>query len=234
MHRWRRRIRAGRHRPRRDPERALIVVDASVLANFVADDGPDGVHARRTVSEAGDAAVPDLADVETAAVLRKRWIARTITPERFAGAIDVLVELPPERFAGAIDVLVELPFRRSAAIRRHRCCDGPASFAPQSLCTTRCTSPSQKRWAAISSQSTPAWPEPRGRAVRSASYVRTDSPRPRLFAGSPSSARRTPARTCPAGSATGTPPTVAPRSSATARPLRPSPAPATARPRPPR
>ena len=39
-----------------------------------------------------------MADVETAAVLRKRWIARTITPERFAGAIDVLVELPFRRY----------------------------------------------------------------------------------------------------------------------------------------
>lgn len=72
-----------------------------MLANFVADDGPDGVRARRAVSEAGDAAIPDLADVETAAVLRKRWIARTITPERFAGAIDDLVELPLRRYAAS-------------------------------------------------------------------------------------------------------------------------------------
>ena len=72
-----------------------------MLANFVADDGPDGVRARRVVSEAGDAAIPDLADVETAAVLRKRWIARTITPERLAGAIDDLVELPFRRYAAS-------------------------------------------------------------------------------------------------------------------------------------
>lgn len=68
-----------------------------MLADFVADDGSGGDRTRRAVSEAGGASIPDLADVETTAVLRKRWIAGTITAERLAHAIDDLVELPFHR-----------------------------------------------------------------------------------------------------------------------------------------
>ena len=76
----------------------MIVIDASVLANYLADDGLDGAKTRNALSEAGDACVPDLADVETAAVLRKRWIANTITDSRFSTAIDILAELPFRRY----------------------------------------------------------------------------------------------------------------------------------------
>lgn len=68
-----------------------------MLADFVADDGPGGDRTRRVVSEAGGGSIPDLADVETVAVLRKRWIAGTITAERFADAIDDLADLPLRR-----------------------------------------------------------------------------------------------------------------------------------------
>lgn len=69
-----------------------------MLANFVADDGPDGDLARRILLKAGDAAIPDLADVETAAVLRKRWIAGTLTSDRFQAAIDDLAGLTFRRY----------------------------------------------------------------------------------------------------------------------------------------
>ena len=75
-----------------------MVVDASVLANFVADAGPDGARARRTVWEAGEVSIPDLADVETATVLRKRWIGRNLTDDQFAAAIDDLAGLPFRRY----------------------------------------------------------------------------------------------------------------------------------------
>ena len=42
--------------------------------------------------------MPDVADVETAAVLRKRWIARSLTDERFATALATLAELPFRRY----------------------------------------------------------------------------------------------------------------------------------------
>ncbi len=69
-----------------------------MLAVFVVGDGPDGIHARTVVAKAGEAAIPDLADVETTAVLRKRWIDKTITARRFAAAIDDLAELPFRRY----------------------------------------------------------------------------------------------------------------------------------------
>ena len=75
----------------------MIVLDASVLANAVGDDGPDGpdgaaaraVRAARAVIAAETViAVPDLANIETVAVLRKRWIARTLDDERFTAAVE--------------------------------------------------------------------------------------------------------------------------------------------------
>lgn len=76
----------------------MIVVDASVLANAVGDDGGDGEVARDHLTAAGTASAPDLVDVETVAVLRKRWLADAITARRFRAAIDDLLMLPIARF----------------------------------------------------------------------------------------------------------------------------------------
>jgi predicted nucleic acid-binding protein len=76
----------------------LIVIDASVLANIVGDDGSDGQRARLEFRNAGDVAAPDLADVETVAVLRKRWIAGTVSDQRFAAAVDDLGQLDIDRY----------------------------------------------------------------------------------------------------------------------------------------
>jgi predicted nucleic acid-binding protein len=76
----------------------VIVVDASVLANVVGDDGADGQRVRREVRGAGDLAAPDLVDVETMAVLRKRWIAGSMTDGRFAAAVEDLGALEVDRY----------------------------------------------------------------------------------------------------------------------------------------
>ena len=76
----------------------MIVVDASVLANVVGDDGSDGQRSRRELRAAGDMSAPDLVDVETVAVLRKRWIAGTITARRFSAALGDLEAMPVERY----------------------------------------------------------------------------------------------------------------------------------------
>ena len=76
----------------------MIVVDASVLANAVGDDGVDGKAARRRLADAGEGSIPDLADVETVAVLRKRWLGGDLTDRRFRSAIDDLLALPLVRF----------------------------------------------------------------------------------------------------------------------------------------
>jgi predicted nucleic acid-binding protein len=76
----------------------LIVIDASVLANVVGDDRADGQRARLEFRNAGDVAAPDLVDVETVAVLRKRWLAETVSDQRFAAAIDDLEQLDLDRY----------------------------------------------------------------------------------------------------------------------------------------
>jgi len=75
----------------------VIVVDASVLSNALGDDGRDGRVARaRLATEA--LAAPDLVDLETVAVLRKRWLAGDLTDHRFKGAIGDLEDLELERY----------------------------------------------------------------------------------------------------------------------------------------
>ena len=76
----------------------MIVVDASVMANLVGDDGQAGRLARTRVSDEDHLAAPDLVDVETVAVLRKRWRAGDLTARRFRAAIDDLLSLPMDRF----------------------------------------------------------------------------------------------------------------------------------------
>ena len=76
----------------------MIVVDASVLANVVGDDGADGRRARREVRSAGEMSAPDLVDVETLVVLRKRWLAGTISERRFSTALDDLDAIELDRY----------------------------------------------------------------------------------------------------------------------------------------
>ncbi len=76
----------------------MIVVDASVLANAIGDDEESGRRARELLRKHRELAAPDLVDVETAAVLRRRWLARTISDERFEQAIEDLTDIPLARF----------------------------------------------------------------------------------------------------------------------------------------
>ena len=74
------------------------MLDASVLANVIGDDGADGRRARDEVRLAGDLAAPDLIDVETVAVLRKRWIAGTMSDRRFLAAVKDLEAIGLDRY----------------------------------------------------------------------------------------------------------------------------------------
>lgn len=76
----------------------MIVVDASVLANALADDEEDGDLARRRLRDGGDLLAPDLVDVETASVLRCRWRAGDLPARRFSAAIDDLEALDLARY----------------------------------------------------------------------------------------------------------------------------------------
>jgi predicted nucleic acid-binding protein len=76
----------------------LIVIDASVLANVIGDDGNDGRRARQEFRMADGVAAPDLVDVDTVAVLRKRWLSGTISDQRFADAVGDLEDLEFDRY----------------------------------------------------------------------------------------------------------------------------------------
>lgn len=69
-----------------------------MLANVVGDDGPDGRRARREALAASVLAGPDLVDVETVAVLRKRWLAGSITARRFSAAVNDLDAIGLDRY----------------------------------------------------------------------------------------------------------------------------------------
>lgn len=74
----------------------MIVVDASVLAPALADDGPDGDAARARLR--GQSLVaPELIDLETASVIRRQSRARQIDARRAGLALTDLVELPLRR-----------------------------------------------------------------------------------------------------------------------------------------
>ncbi len=77
----------------------MIVVDASVIANVVGDDGLDGDVARARLRASSSVYAPDLVDVETVSVLRRRWFAGKLTDRRFRSAVDDLLALPISRYA---------------------------------------------------------------------------------------------------------------------------------------
>ena len=76
----------------------MIVVDASVLANALADDTADGRLARQRLTSGGELVAPDLVDVATVSVLRRRWLAGDVTARRFSAAIEDLENLSLTRF----------------------------------------------------------------------------------------------------------------------------------------
>ena len=74
----------------------MIVVDASVLAVALADDGPDGDRARARLR--GDRlAAPELADLEVASVLRRQMRGGVIDARRASLALADLAAMPLQR-----------------------------------------------------------------------------------------------------------------------------------------
>lgn len=74
----------------------MIVVDASVLAPALADDGPDGDMARSRLREQSLAA-PELLDLEVTSVIRRQLLAGQLDARRAGLALRDLVELPVRR-----------------------------------------------------------------------------------------------------------------------------------------
>lgn len=74
----------------------MLVVDASVLAVALADDGPDGDAARRRL-RGQRLAAPELIDLEVASVLRRRHRSGDLTGPRARLALTDLADLPLAR-----------------------------------------------------------------------------------------------------------------------------------------
>jgi predicted nucleic acid-binding protein len=74
----------------------VIVVDASVLAVALGDDGTDGEHARERL--AGETLVaPQLVDLEVVSVWRRHVAAKLMPARRAASALADLADLPLRR-----------------------------------------------------------------------------------------------------------------------------------------
>jgi predicted nucleic acid-binding protein len=74
----------------------VLVVDASVLAVAIADDGQDGDHARARL-RGERLAAPELLDLEVTSVLRRRIQAGAIDARRAALALADLAAIPVQR-----------------------------------------------------------------------------------------------------------------------------------------
>jgi predicted nucleic acid-binding protein len=74
----------------------VLVVDASVLVVALADDGPDGDSARARL-RGERLAIPELADLEVASVLRRQIRAGGLDGRRAGLALDDLAALPAQR-----------------------------------------------------------------------------------------------------------------------------------------
>ena len=74
----------------------MIIADASVLVVALADDGPDGDQAR-TRLRGERLAVPELADLEVASVLRRQFKAGALDARRARLALGDLAALPAQR-----------------------------------------------------------------------------------------------------------------------------------------
>ena len=74
----------------------MIVVDASVLATALGDDGPDGDHARARL-RGERLSAPELVDLEVTSVLRRQVHSGATDPRRAALALADLVALPLRR-----------------------------------------------------------------------------------------------------------------------------------------
>ena len=74
----------------------MIVVDASVLAVALGDDGVDGQHARERLADETLVA-PELVDLEVVSVWRRHVAAKLMPARRAASALADLADLPLRR-----------------------------------------------------------------------------------------------------------------------------------------
>lgn len=76
----------------------MIVVDASVVVNALADDHRDGDVARERLARAGEMPAPHLVDLEVMSVLRRHALRGDLDERRASQALADLAGLPLDRY----------------------------------------------------------------------------------------------------------------------------------------
>jgi predicted nucleic acid-binding protein len=72
----------------------MIVADAPLLISVLTDGGSTGQSARRVFAESKVVYVPDVAYLETVAILRRQWLRGSFLADRCRAAIKDLGDLP--------------------------------------------------------------------------------------------------------------------------------------------
>ena len=72
----------------------MIVADAALLVSLLTDGGSTGRAARRAFAESGGVYIPDVAYVETVAILQRQWLRGALFADRCRAAIKDLRDLP--------------------------------------------------------------------------------------------------------------------------------------------
>lgn len=76
----------------------MVVVDASLLVEALVEDGPRGDGVRALLVEQSDLCAPDLIDVETVSVMRRRWLRGGLSGRRLSDAVNDLGAAPIVRY----------------------------------------------------------------------------------------------------------------------------------------
>ncbi len=80
----------------------MIVIDASVLANALLDDGQLGERARAELAREPHWAAPEHVSVEVFSAIRGRYLGRKVSERRAADAVEALAE-------ASIDLVATMP-----------------------------------------------------------------------------------------------------------------------------
>lgn len=79
----------------------MIVVDASVLANALTDDGPVGAHGRAELAHDPHWAAPEHVVVEVFSAIRGQWLGYRISEQRAVDALSAMAAVTIELVAAA-------------------------------------------------------------------------------------------------------------------------------------
>lgn len=75
----------------------MIVLDASLVVDFLMFAGRDRKLSKLFISQAGETFAPEILDLEVTQTLRRWTQRRALSPERASACIEILIDLPINR-----------------------------------------------------------------------------------------------------------------------------------------